>query len=63
MKTSLKTLAGVVCGAGLLASATMAQDSEHKLSDFKLGEHISGPEIDLEKLEGKVVVVDYWGTR
>ena len=43
----------------------VGQDSvpDHNLSEFKLGSHISGAEVDLSKLEGKVVTIEYWGTR
>jgi hypothetical protein len=36
---------------------------DHSLSDFSLGDHISGEETDLSKLDGKVVAIEYWGTR
>lgn len=36
---------------------------DHSLSEFKLGEHVSGPEVDLSELDGKVVAIEYWGTR
>jgi hypothetical protein len=66
MKTFTKTLAGVICGMGLLTLPTMAQkekESEYSLSDFKLGTQVSGDTVKLDELEGKVVVIDYWGTR
>ena len=63
MKTTLNTLAGAICGMGLLASSAFAQDAEHKLSEFQLGETIAGEEVKLDELEGKVVVIEYWGTR
>jgi hypothetical protein len=40
-----------------------AQEIEHTLSDFQLGEHVSGDKRKLSKLDGKVVVIEYWGTR
>ncbi len=63
MKTSFLKLAGAVLGTGLLALVGAAQGEGEKLSDFSLGEHISGDDVKLDKLEGKVVVIDYWGTR
>jgi hypothetical protein len=36
---------------------------DHNLSDFKLGDHVSGDNVDLSTLEGKVVAIEYWGTR
>ena len=32
-----------------------------KLSDFKIGELITGPAVDLAKVEGKAVVIEAWG--
>tara|TARA_B100001250_G_scaffold256017_1_gene220397 strand:- start:650 stop:838 length:189 start_codon:yes stop_codon:yes gene_type:complete len=40
-----------------------AQEAKHTLSDFELGEHVSGDKRKLSKLDGKVVVIEYWGTR
>jgi hypothetical protein len=48
---------------GFTASPATAADAEHSLSDFKLGDHVSGEERKLSKLKGKVVVLEYWGTR
>ena len=46
------------------AFAANAQNvPDHTLSDFKLGDHISGDKVDLSKLDGKVVAIEYWGTR
>ena len=52
-------------GFGLPALPAADEDTvpEHKLSDFKLGDHVSGEKRKLSKLDGKVVVVEYWGTR
>ncbi|CAN5489068.1 hypothetical protein BH23VER1_BH23VER1_11210 [soil metagenome] len=36
---------------------------EHTLSDFTLGKVVSGELKDLKGLEGKVVAVEWWGTR
>ena len=47
---------------GLFASSN-AQDAKHSLSDFKLGDHVSGEKRKLSKLDGKVVVIEWWGTR
>jgi hypothetical protein len=35
--------------------------SDKKLSDFKIGEIISGDEADEESLKGKVVALEFWG--
>lgn len=40
-----------------------AQETKYTLSDFELGEHVSGEKLKLSKLAGKVVVIEYWGTR
>ena len=48
---------------GFFAAHHTAKSAEHTLSEFSLGEHLSGPEVKLDKLEGKVVVIEYWGTR
>lgn len=54
-----------IASAGVLfaAASAAAQDAEHTLSEFKLGEHISGDKVDLSAQEGRVVVIEYWGTR
>ncbi|NNE92961.1 MAG: hypothetical protein HKN23_15055 [Verrucomicrobiales bacterium] len=48
-----------------LAFAAIAQDAvpDHTLDEFKLGEHVSGDKVDLSKAKGKVVTIEYWGTR
>ena len=63
MKISLNVAAGVIMCFGLFAVADLTRGAEHTLSEFQLGENISGPEVKLDKLEGKVVVIEYWGTR
>ena len=40
-----------------------AQETKYTLSDFELGEHVSGEKRKLSNLDGKVVVIEYWGTR
>ncbi|NCG27336.1 MAG: hypothetical protein GWP42_07325 [Verrucomicrobiales bacterium] len=63
MKQYINLFAGFIMSVGLTASPAKAADSEHSLSDFKLGDHVSGEERKLSKLKGKVVVLEYWGTR
>ena len=49
-----------------LAFAAIAQDAavpDATLSDFKLGDHVSGDKVKLSGLKGKVVAIEYWGTR
>lgn len=56
--------AGIV--SALLAPLAGAADEElpdHKLKEWSLGEHLSGPEVKMDDLDGKVVVIEYWGTR
>jgi hypothetical protein len=35
--------------------------SDKKLSDFKIGEIISGDQADEDALKGKVVALEFWG--
>lgn len=35
--------------------------SDKKLSDFSIGEIISGDPVEMDKLEGKVVAIEFWG--
>jgi hypothetical protein len=50
-----------------LVPALSAQDSptkpvsDKKLSDFTIGEIISGDKADEESLKGKVVALEFWG--
>ena len=54
----------IAIAVGALASAGRAQDlPDHKLSEWRLGNTISGEKPDLSKMEGKVVAIEYWGTR
>jgi len=39
-----------------------AELPDQSLSDYKIGETISGDEVRKEDLEGRVVVIEYWGT-
>ncbi|MDE0570188.1 MAG: hypothetical protein OSB44_05860 [Verrucomicrobiales bacterium] len=69
MKQHINLFVGFVMSVGFTASPAKAADTdadvnaEHSLSDFKLGDHVSGEERKLSKLKGKVVVLEYWGTR
>ena len=50
-----------------LVPAVSAQDgptkqvSDKKISDFTIGEIISGDKADEESLKGKVVALEFWG--
>jgi hypothetical protein len=56
-------VAACIALSGLSALAQDAAVPDHKLSEFTLGKHVSGEEVDLSKLEGQVVAIEYWGTR
>lgn len=45
-----------------LSQESNAQETKYTLSDFELGEHVSGEKRKLSNLDGKVVVIEYWGT-
>jgi len=36
---------------------------DQSLSDYRIGSAVRGKELKPEELEGKVVVIEYWGTR
>lgn len=71
MKTtllSLTALAALAVSAPLVRAADEEKKdkasetaSEHKLADFKVGTHLSGPEVTDSSLEGKVVIMEFWG--
>lgn len=45
-------------------SSAMAQDGalpDHNLSEWTLGEHLFGDEVEMKNLEGRVVVLEVWG--
>jgi len=63
MKKYINLFVGFVMGVGLAGTSVQAADAEHSLSEFKLGDHVSGEKRKLSKLKGKVVVLEYWGTR
>ena len=47
-------------------SHAVAQDGDlpdHKLSEWKLGEHLFGDEVNMDSLKGRVVVIEEWGVR
>jgi|GEM_PF-1346520 len=68
----MKTILGKLVTGGVVAAAlafpvlTAADDDKvpvAKLSDWKIGETLRGDVVKEEDLVGKVVVVEYWGTR
>ncbi|MEN8847013.1 MAG: hypothetical protein ABF377_02920 [Akkermansiaceae bacterium] len=51
---------------GLAMSQAIAQDGDlpdHKLSEWTLGEHLFGDEVEMDTLKGRVVVIEEWGVR
>ncbi|MBK1855360.1 TlpA family protein disulfide reductase [Verrucomicrobiaceae bacterium 5K15] len=60
-KFAHKFLAGAALALACVTSAVATP--KHTLSEFTPGDLVSGPEVDFSKATGKVVVIDYWGTR
>ncbi len=66
MKSYLTILAGTAA-LGVFASVSWGQDNDptdvpdHSLSEWKLGDLISGEDVKLSDLKGKVVGIEYWG--
>ena len=58
MKTLLTSLALLAAAASLPAAEAVPSA---KLSQFKLGAHITGPEATLDSAAGKAVLIDAWG--
>jgi thiol-disulfide isomerase/thioredoxin len=54
-------LALVTLGSMAFAADKKAAVPESKLSDFKIGELITGPAVDLSNTGGKAVVIEAWG--
>ena len=53
-----------VCGAVLsLAAPVAAAESVNLKSAVRLGSHWYGPELALEDLEGRVVLIEDWGLK
>ena len=51
---------------GLMSGCVRAADDElpdNTLSEWKFGETLFGDKADAKDLEGKVVAIEYWGTR
>lgn len=36
---------------------------DYKLEDWTFGDIVAGDEMDLEKLDGRVVAIEFWGPR
>lgn len=59
--TSGRTAIAAVIAAGLALPIVHAADQT--LDDFKIGKTVRGDEVKEKELEGRVVVIEYWGTR
>jgi len=60
-----KALLGI-CTGFFLCAVSQAQEAkipDYKLSHFKIGTPVSGEASTMGNLEGKVVVLDYWGAQ
>lgn len=54
---SFSFLSSVLVAAALASASVRAGN----LSEYSIGRHISGPDVDLGELQGKVVVIECWG--
>ena len=62
----MKTLLRFLSITALSVTASFAADKKnaapaHTLSEFKIGAAITGPEVKLEEVSGKAVLIDAWG--
>ena len=48
---------------GSQAKDESTSSSEYRLSDFTIGEIVSGDPVNLDSLSGKVVALEMWGYR
>ena len=60
-----KTALAAGITAALAISSGWAADGlpDQTLDDYKIGETLLGDELNEKDLAGKVVVIEYWGTR
>ena len=62
MKCSFFVLTAVLGLGSLAFGADDPTDvPDHSLSEWKLGDLITGPEVSLDKMDGKVVAIELWG--
>ena len=63
--SSMKTIIGIFAAVVIAVSISFAGKSEavaaHKLSEFKLGKLIAGPQVNLANTGGKAVMIEEWG--
>lgn len=57
------TLAAAAAVAFALPTLQAADLPDQSLSDYKIGKTLRGDEVKSDDLEGRVVVIEYWGTR
>ncbi|MEP2775636.1 MAG: TlpA disulfide reductase family protein [Luteolibacter sp.] len=50
-------------GFGMALAATAAEESEHTLSEWSLGETLFGEKVSESDMKGKVVVIEHWGVK
>ena len=61
MKTTFSCLYAL--GFGLASLMGAEEQSEHKLSEWSLGETLFGEKVSKDNMKGKVVVIEHWGVR
>src|SRR4029453_15043791 len=63
MKKTLLTLTVIAAVSGLSLAAGKAKTpvADHQIGQFKIGAHITGPEVSEADLNGKAVLIDAWG--
>ena len=53
----------LILGLGLASLMGADEKSEHKLSEWSLGETLFGEKVTKSDMEGKVVVIEHWGVK
>lgn len=62
MRRPVADLVLCVAASAFLTAPALAKSSV-SIKDVKLGKHVYGPDLDLEDLEGRVVLYEFWGMR
>lgn len=52
-----------VLAAALLATVAFSASAAMTLKDLTVGKTVVGPDLKVEEMKGKVVLVMYWGTK
>ena len=63
MTNRLRILTLLLVSATFGMNVTAADVPAHKLSEWQFGQTVFGDAVDIDKTEGKVVVVEFWGVR